>query len=198
MKKIVRLTESDLVRLVKRVISESIGGEYDYDNVLELKSIGKKLYSFLKSKGYFVKLYTETSSWMRTLFRPAMGKNHTKKSSEKDSYHLDSDRGSITNMSDLLRKGIGSDNSPEKTYPNVIIRETGTSEEFELSIYVFPFYKYIDGFGGKRKVEDTEKKRELTKIISDFLSTFSNVEVENRKSTFDQEINGFLVKLKEQ
>jgi len=34
---------------------------------------------------------------------------------------------------------------------------------------------------GKRKVEDKEKKRELSKIISDFLSTFSNIEVDNQK-----------------
>ena len=166
---------------------------------LDLKSIGKKLYSFLKSKGYVVKLTTEEWSFMRTLFRPAMGKNHTKKSSEKDSYHLDSDRGSITNMSDLLRKGIRSDNWPKSSTPNVIIRETGPDEEFELGIYVLSFYvdDTKNGVFGKRKVEDKEKKRELSKIISDFLSTFSTIEVENRKSTFDQEIDGFFVKLKE-
>lgn len=161
---------------------------------LDLKSIGKKIYSFLKSKGYVVKLETETRNWMMTHFR----KNDPKKSSEKDSYHLDSDRGSITNMSDLVRKGIGIDNWPKNSNLNVIIRETGPDEEFELFIYVFPFYEYVDNMFGKRKVEDKEKKRELSKIISDFLSTFSTIEVENRKSTFDQEIHGFLVRPKEQ
>jgi len=173
---------------------------------LDLKSIGKKLYSLLKSKGYVVKLNTETWSYMGTLFTPR--KFRSKKSSEKDSYHLDSDTGSITNTSDLLRKEIVSDNPREikvrKTFKNtsnlpyVIISESGPDEKFYLLISIISFYENVDDMFGKREVVDKEKNRELSKIISDFLSTFSTIEVENRISTFDKEIHGFFVRSKEQ
>jgi hypothetical protein len=169
------------------------------EDYLELKSIGKKLYSFLKSKGYVVRLQTEGENFLKSLSSRDYygGKKKISKTgypwANSDRYHLYSDESSIYNISAGLRKG---EKGSKPSNPNVIISEFKTGNEgFCLRISVLSFYKYIDGFGGKRKVEDMKKKRELNKIVSDFLSKFSTIEVEIRKSR--NEIDGFFVKSKE-
>jgi len=171
------------------------------EDYLELKSIGKKLYSFLKSKGYVVGLETEGENLFKSLASRDYygGKKQISKTEHpldnSDKYKLDSGKSSIYNISAILRKGEKG-SKPSKF--NVIIREFQIkNEEFQLVISVLPFYKYTDGFGGKRVVEDVKKIRELNKIVSDFLSKFSTIEVEIRKSRFTNEIDGFFVKSKE-
>jgi hypothetical protein len=152
------------------------------EDYLELRSIAKKLYSFLKSKGIRVSLSRGKPSI--DLFQM---RNRTDLPvwDKGISASLNSD-GKFINKSELYRQYYAKEISKDEFMkrdnfkPEIIINEhilRGDDFSFEIYIFSTPKEETTLGRFRTRKVFDEEKMKNYQKIVLDFLKQFNNVNI---------------------
>lgn len=163
------------------------------EDYLELRSIAKKLYSFLKSKGIRVKL--ERGQGFRDLLQRhgPTGERHiwdnTAIWDRGNSASLRSD-GRFINQSKINKnkftKEISDDKFESNFNPEVIIQEPSHAvrkgDDFSFEILISAPKKEERDMFGTRKVVDEEKSKNYQKIILDFLKQFTDVNITEVRS----------------
>jgi hypothetical protein len=157
------------------------------EDYLELRSVAKKLYSFLKSKGIRVRL-SRGSGIVDVLQRnPSTGErrigDNTPIWDKGISATLKSD-GKFINQSEINRQYYAGEISkdeyikPINFYPEIIIQENiSIGDDFSFEIFIFGPTKEKTNPFGTRKVFDEEKMKNYQKIVLDFLKQFNNVNI---------------------
>ena len=166
------------------------------EDYLELRSIAKKLYSFLKSKGIRVSLSRGSNIVDYFQRNPSTGErrigDNTPIWDKGISASLDSD-GKFINKSEINRKWLSKQiSSDEFTKPNnseIIIRENiSRGDDFSFEILILSPTKEKTNPFGTRKVFDEEKMKNYQKIVLDFLKQFNNVNIKMDSKTMGNSI----------
>jgi hypothetical protein len=167
------------------------------EDYLELRSIAKKLYSFLKSKGIRVSLDRGIIDYSQGRIRrvdrvdtPIWNKGFFSGSLKSD--------GKFKNHSELYRQYYAKEISKDEFMnrdnfePEIRISEKGISksrgDDFSFEILILSPTKEKTDVFGTRKVFDEEKMKNYQKIVLDFLKQFNNVNIKMDSKTMGNSI----------
>ena len=171
------------------------------EDYLELRSIAKKLYSFLKSKG--IRVILSRGNYMHDLLQriSPTGKRRiwddTPIWDKGNTASLRSDGRFINNSEKITQSYI---NKQKENHiddvnfnPEVIIQENIPVNDFSFEILIKAPKKEERNMFGTRKVVDEEKFKNYQKIILDFLKQFTDVNITENKERSNENLKVYNV-----